>query len=78
MEPIALETGVPPRSLQEFIATHRWDETRMVKIQREILQVFDALEAARRQEGAYGGVGRPPVSQSARKHIRGARNLTRG
>ena len=26
VEPIALDAGVPPRSLQEFLALHRWDE----------------------------------------------------
>jgi len=26
VEPIALAAGVPPRTLQEFLATHRWDE----------------------------------------------------
>lgn len=29
VEPIALEAGVPPRSLQEFLAIHRWDEGRV-------------------------------------------------
>ena len=29
VEPIALEAGVPPRSLQEFLAIHRWDENRV-------------------------------------------------
>jgi SRSO17 transposase len=27
VEPIALEAGVPPRSLQEFLSIHRWDDT---------------------------------------------------
>lgn len=26
VEPIALDAGVPPRSLQEFLSLHRWDE----------------------------------------------------
>lgn len=26
IEPIALEAGVPPRTLQEFLSIHRWDE----------------------------------------------------
>jgi len=29
VEPIALEAGVPPRSLQEFLSIHRWDEGRV-------------------------------------------------
>lgn len=27
VEPIALAAGVPPRTLQEFLASHRWDES---------------------------------------------------
>ena len=30
IEPIALETGVPPRTLQRFLASVQWDEDRMV------------------------------------------------
>src|SRR5450631_489286 len=26
VEPIALKAGVPPRTLQEFLASYRWDE----------------------------------------------------
>ena len=29
VEPIALEAGVPPRSLQEFLSIHRWDADRV-------------------------------------------------
>ena len=28
-EPIALEAGVAPRTLQEFLSQHKWDESRM-------------------------------------------------
>ena len=37
VEPIALETGVPPRSLQEFISFHRWDEVAMRDKLQEIV-----------------------------------------
>ena len=37
IEPIALEAGTPPRTLQKFLATHRWDEDRMrVKLQARV------------------------------------------
>jgi len=29
VEPIALEAGVPPRSLQEFLEIHKWDEQKL-------------------------------------------------
>jgi SRSO17 transposase len=29
VEPIALNAGVPPRTLQEFLSQHRWDQDRM-------------------------------------------------
>jgi SRSO17 transposase len=29
VEPIALNAGVPPRTLQEFLSPHRWDQDRM-------------------------------------------------
>jgi SRSO17 transposase len=29
VEPIALEAGVAPRTLQEFLSQHRWDEDRL-------------------------------------------------
>ena len=31
VEPIALEAGVPPRTLQEFLAIHRWDDEAVVE-----------------------------------------------
>ena len=37
IEPIALEAGVPPRSLQEFLSIHRWDEAAVARRLREIL-----------------------------------------
>lgn len=36
VEPIALEAGVPPRTLQEFLSLHRWDEEAMSRRLREI------------------------------------------
>jgi len=29
VEPMALEAGTPPRTLQEFLAIHRWDERKV-------------------------------------------------
>jgi SRSO17 transposase len=36
-EPIALHAGVPPRTLQEFLAQHRWDENGLRNRLREII-----------------------------------------
>lgn len=37
VEPIALRMGVAPRTLQQFLAAHRWDETAMVEcLQRRV------------------------------------------
>lgn len=37
VEPMALEAGVPPRTLQEFLSLHRWDETRVARRLRELV-----------------------------------------
>lgn len=37
IEPIALEAGVPPRSLQEFLSIHRWEEDAVARHLREIV-----------------------------------------
>ena len=37
IEPMALEAGVPPRSLQEFLSIHRWDHDAVARRLREIL-----------------------------------------
>jgi len=37
VEPMALDAGVPPRSLQEFLEIHRWDETKVVRRVRELV-----------------------------------------
>jgi SRSO17 transposase len=37
VEPIALEAGVPPRTLQEFLGLHRWDHLKMRDRVREIV-----------------------------------------
>ncbi len=37
IEPIALDAGVAPRSLQEFLSIHRWDEDAVARRLREIL-----------------------------------------
>src|SRR3979411_1470244 len=29
VEPIAINAGVPPRTLQEFLSQHRWDQDRL-------------------------------------------------
>lgn len=38
VEPIALEAGVPPRSLQQFLAVHRWDEQAVARRHRELVR----------------------------------------
>jgi SRSO17 transposase len=37
VEPIALDAGVPPRTLQEFLEIHRWDEQKTARRVREIV-----------------------------------------
>jgi SRSO17 transposase len=37
VEPIALDAGVPVRSLQEFLEIHRWDEAKVARRVREIV-----------------------------------------
>ncbi len=37
IEPIALEAGVPVRTLQEFLSIHRWDEDAVARRVREIV-----------------------------------------
>ncbi len=37
IEPMALDAGVPPRTLQEFLSIHRWDEDAMRSRVREIV-----------------------------------------
>lgn len=38
VEPMALEAGVPPRTLQEFLAMHRWDEQAVAQRHRALVQ----------------------------------------
>lgn len=38
VEPIALKTGVPVRTLQEFLSQHDWDQNRMVDRVQEIVR----------------------------------------
>ena len=37
VEPIALAAGVPPRSLQEFLSLHKWDEEKVARRVRELV-----------------------------------------
>ncbi len=37
IEPIALDAGVPPRTLREFLSIHRWDENAVARRLREIV-----------------------------------------
>src|SRR6516225_6226428 len=37
VEPIALEAGVPPRTLQEFLGLHKWDEGELCRALRKII-----------------------------------------
>jgi SRSO17 transposase len=46
IEPIALEAGVPPRSLQEFLSLHRWNhEAVRERIQQRVMQKNASPEA---------------------------------
>lgn len=46
VEPIALDAGVPPRTLQEFLSIHRWDDAAVARRLREIIQRDHADENA--------------------------------
>ena len=37
IEPIALDAGIPPRTLQELLSLHRWDEDLMRKTLQELV-----------------------------------------
>lgn len=64
IEPIALDAGVPPRSLQEFLGLHRWDheamrervQTRVVKRHADpnAIAVFDETSFAKKGEKTAG------------------------
>ncbi len=38
IEPIALDARVPPRSLQEFLSIHRWDDEAVARRHRELVK----------------------------------------
>ncbi|MCJ7587777.1 MAG: IS701 family transposase [Candidatus Aminicenantes bacterium] len=44
--PIALEAGVPPRSLQEFLEIHRWDHEKMGRRVQELVMIRHGDENA--------------------------------
>ena len=46
VEPIALDAGVPPRSLQEFLSLHRWDHEKARRRVRELVVRRHASERA--------------------------------
>jgi SRSO17 transposase len=46
VEPIALEAGVPPRSLQEFLSIHRWDDGRVRRRVQDMVMRDHANENA--------------------------------
>lgn len=46
VEPIALDAGVPPRSLQEFLSIHRWREDAVAKRIREIVRLEHSSRGA--------------------------------
>jgi SRSO17 transposase len=46
VEPIALEAGTPPRTLQEFLANHRWDEGKVAsRVRRKVSAEHGSEEA---------------------------------
>ena len=46
IEPMGLEAGVPPRTLQEFLSLHRWDHAAMRRRVQELVMRDHADEAA--------------------------------
>ncbi len=46
VEPIALDAGTPPRTLQEFLAIHRWDEEKVATRVRQQVKEHHASDAA--------------------------------
>jgi len=55
------------RKLTEAYRSVRASRARLVKVQREILEVFDALEAVRRQEGERRYASRLPPQSGKRR-----------
>jgi len=55
------------RKLTEAYRRVRASRVRLVKVQREILEIFDALEAARRQEGERRYAARLPPEGGKRR-----------
>jgi len=46
VEPIALQAGIPPRNLQQFLSLHRWDDGAMVDcLQRRVARRHGHAEA---------------------------------
>ena len=70
---MALAAGVPPRTLREFLARHRWDEDRMRRRVQEIvvrdhagrnsIGVIDETSDVKKEDGTPGGNG---VAQRAK------------
>jgi SRSO17 transposase len=64
VEPIALKTGVPVRTLQEFLSQHEWDHDRMVDRVQEIVRtehtsphsigIFDETSAVKKGDKTPG------------------------
>lgn len=46
VEPMALRAGVAPRTLEEFLSIHRWDEDQVLKRAREIVAAEHACSGA--------------------------------
>jgi len=58
------------RRLTEAYRKVRASRVRLVRIQKEMLEIFDALEAARRQEGERRYAGRLPAGAGKRRSSR--------
>lgn len=61
VEPIALDAGVPPRSLQEFLSIHRWREDLVAKRTREI------VGTEHRSRGAIGVIDETGFPKKGKK-----------
>jgi SRSO17 transposase len=61
VEPIALSAGVPPRTLQEFLGLHRWDEN---AVRRKVQKIVRCDHA---DENAIGVIDETSVAKKGNK-----------
>ena len=66
IEPIALEYGTPPRTLQEFLSIHRWDEDQLSQCVRQVVveDHYDELSIGIIDETGFPKKGKETIGVS--------------